>query len=266
MLWSKMITSVHNPRVQIVRKLLTQSKVRREQGEFVIEGVRLAEEAFYAGWEARLVLFTDRLDSRGRAMQNGFTARGVPTEQVSDVVMRAISQTETPQGILVVLAIRPMFLPNSPHFLLILDGIRDPGNMGTILRTAAAAGVEGVLLAPGCADAWSPKVVRAGMGAHFRLPIISLGWPELERFLIHSDSSLHVFLADSFTGIPYTQADFRPPLALIVGGEAVGASTDSISIAEDKVHIPMHGGSESLNAATAASILLFEVRRQRGQD
>jgi RNA methyltransferase, TrmH family len=265
-LWSKMITSVHNPRVQSVRRLVTQAKARREQGEFVIEGVRLAEEAFQADCEVRLVLFTEKLDSRGWAVQNSFTARGVPTEQVSDAVMHTVSQTETPQGILAVLAIRPMPLPNSPHFLLILDAIRDPGNMGTILRTATAAGVQGVLLAPGCVDVWSPKVVRAGMGAHFRLPIISMDWPELERFLIHSASSLHVFLADSSAGIPYTRADFRSPLALIVGGEAAGAGSESFSIAEDKVHIPMQGGSESLNAATAASILLFEVQRQRGQD
>ena len=125
--------------------------------------------------QRRLVLFTDKLDARGRAVLEGFTARGVPTEQVSDAVMHAISQTETPQGILAVLAIKPKPLPLLPNFLLILDGMRDPGNLGTILRTAAAAGVQGVLLAPGCADVWSPKVVRGGMGAHFRLPIESPG-------------------------------------------------------------------------------------------
>jgi TrmH family RNA methyltransferase len=260
-----MITSIHNPSIQTVRKLLAQSKTRREQGEFVIEGVRLSEEALHAGWTARLVLFTDKLDARGQAVLDGFNARGVPGEQVSYAVMHTISHTETPQGILAVLAIKPKALPPLPHFLLILDGIRDPGNLGTILRTAAAAGVQGVLLAPGCADAWSPKVVRAGMGAHFRFPIESLGWQELERTLTQSGSSLHIFLADSSAGIAYTQADFRPPLALIVGGEATGAGSESLSMAEAKVHIPMPGGSESLNAAVAASILLFEVQRQRSR-
>jgi TrmH family RNA methyltransferase len=101
------------------------------------------------------------------------------------------------------------------------------------------------------------------MGAHFRLPVESLGWPELTRTLVLSGSGLHVFLADSSAGIPYTQADFRPPLALIIGGEAAGAGSESLSITEAKVHIPMPGGSESLNAAAAASILLFEVQRQR---
>ena len=258
-----MITSVHNPTIQSVHKLLTQSKERREQQAFVIEGVRLAEDALQAAWEARLVLFTDHLDQRGQAVVDGFSARGVPVEPVSAAVMNAISDTETPQGILAVLAIMPLDLPPSPNFLLILDGLRDPGNLGTILRTAAAAGVQAVLLAPGCADAWSPKVLRAAMGAHFHLPILTLPWSELTHYFSQDGSNLRVFLADSDGGIPYTQSDFRPPLALIVGGEAAGAGERSFSLAKIKVHIPMPGGSESLNAAVAASILIFEVTRQR---
>ena len=260
-----MITSIHNPRVQSVRKLLAQSKTRHEQAEFIIEGVRLAEEALKAGWEAHLVLITNHLDERGKFVADEFRARGVSVEQVSNSVMDTISQTETPQGILIVLSIQALPFPASSHFILILDGMRDPGNMGSILRTAAAAGVQLVLLAPGCADAWSPKVVRTGMGAHFRLPIASRGWPEIKRTLIQTDPGLRVFLADSTAGVPFTQVDFRPPLAIIIGGEAAGAGAESQTIAEVKVHIPMLGGSESLNAAAAASILLFEVHRQRSE-
>jgi TrmH family RNA methyltransferase len=261
-----MITSVHNPRIQAVRKLQAQSRVRRKHGEFVIEGLRLAEEALNSNWQARLVLFTEQLDQRGQAVLAGFSARRVPTEQVSASVMAAISQTETPQGIVIVLAIKPLPLPASLHFVLILDGMRDPGNLGAILRTAVAAGVQVVLLAPGCTDAWSPKVLRAGMGAHFRLPILSQTWPELSDTLTQSGSNLHIYLADSSAGMPYTQADFRSPLALIIGGEAAGAGAESQSMAEKRVHIPMPGGSESLNAAAAASILLFEVQRQRSEE
>ncbi len=263
--WSGMITSNHNPKVQSVRKLLTQAKERKAQGAFVIEGVRLAEEALQSGWEARLVLYTDQLDPRGQAVVEGFSAKGISTEQVSSGVMKAISDTETPQGILAVLPIKPLAIPPSPNFLLILDGMRDPGNLGTILRSAAAVGVQAVMLTPGCADAWSPKVVRSGMGAHFRLPILHQGWSELHQTLSRWGSNLGVFLADSAGGTSYTQADFRSPLALIVGGEAAGAGEQSLSLAGTKVHIPMPGGSESLNAAVAASILLFEVRRQRSQ-
>ncbi len=260
-----MITSVHNPTAQSVRKLLAQAKERRVQGAFVIEGVRLSEEALLAGWEVQLVLFTDQLDQRGQAVVEDFSAKGISTEQVSSGVMKAISDTETPQGILAVLPMKPLPFPRSPNFMLILDGISDPGNLGTILRSAAAAGVQGVLLTPGCADAWSPKVLRAGMGAHFHLPIQHQGWVELTQTLSKWGSTLQIFLADSAGGTTYTQADFRPPVALIVGGEASGAGEQSLSLAAIKVHIPMPGGSESLNAAVAASILLFEVQRQRNQ-
>jgi len=258
-----MITSVHNPKVQMVRKLLAHTKRRREEQAFVIEGVRLAEESLHAEWSARQVFYTGQLDERGKAVVDGFSARGTPAEQVTEAVMKAVSETETPQGLLVVLTVRTLPLPPAPNFLLILDGVRDPGNLGTVLRTAAAAGVQAVLLTPGCADAWSPKVLRAGMGAHFRLPIHSLEWKEIKQILGALANRVRVYLADPAAGIPYTNADFRSPMALIVGGEAAGAGAESVSLADETVHIPMPGGSESLNAGIAASILLFEAVRQR---
>jgi TrmH family RNA methyltransferase len=261
----KMITSVHNPKIQDVRRLLSQSKERRLRGECVVEGVRLAEEALGSGWEACLVLFNDRLDPRGQAIVDAFSSRGVAVEAVSDHVMESLSATETPQGVMVVLNSRPLPIPASLDFLLVLDGVRDPGNLGTILRTAAAAGVEAVFLSTDCVDELSPKVLRAGMGAHFHLPLLRLEWPELTSRLT-SFPSLHVYLADSSSGIAYTQVDFRSPLALIVGGEAAGAGNQAVSLAEREIHIPMPGGSESLNVAIASSILLFEVVRQRASE
>ena len=258
-----MITSVHNPRVQAIRKLQAQAKTRLEEQSFAIEGVRLAEEALQADWEATLVLFTDKLDTRGKAVVDGFSARGIPVEQVNDAVMHAVSETETPQGILVVLRLHPLAIPAVLNFILILDGMRDPGNLGTILRTAAAAGVQAVFLTPGSVDAFAPKVLRAGMGAHFRLPVHQLGWGEIKPVLKNPADRLQVYLADSAAGISYTQADFHSPVALIIGGEAAGAGSESVSLADAKVHIHMPGGSESLNAGIAASILLFEVVRQR---
>jgi len=260
-----MITSVHNPKIQMVHRLQSQVKARREEQAFVVEGVRLAEEVLQADWIAQQIFFTAQLDKRGKAVVEGFTARDVPIEQISQAVMEAVSATETPQGLLVVVSQQTLPLPDAPNFLLILDGLRDPGNLGTVLRTAQAAGVQGVLLAPGCADAWSGKVLRAGMGAHFHLPIHALGWSEIRHIVKKSPDRLMVYLADSTAGVSYTQAGFRSPLALIVGGEAAGAGTEALSLADEKVHIPMPGGSESLNAAIAASILLFEVVRQRAQ-
>ena len=162
-----MITSIHNPKIQAIRKLQTQVRARREDQKFVIEGVRLAEEALQAGWQAHELFFTDQLDERGKHVLVGFTNRGVPAEQVTQEVMKAVSDTETPQGILIVLSLQALPIPKVLNFILVLDAVRDPGNLGTILRTAAAAGVQAVLLAPGCVDAFAPKVMRAGMGHIF---------------------------------------------------------------------------------------------------
>jgi TrmH family RNA methyltransferase len=258
-----MITSIHNPRVQEVRKLLAQPKERREQGAFVVEGVRLTEEALRAGWKARLVLFTTRLDERGMQVVHGYASLGLPVEEVSEGVMKSVSETESPQGLLAILEQKSLPLPPALDYVLILDGIRDPGNLGTILRTSAATGVQLVLLAPGCVDAWSPKVLRSGMGAHFCLAVQSQDWQAIKRIIKSSGHGVKVYLADAAGEVQYTQANFREPLAIIVGGEAAGAGSEAAALADEKVTIPMPGGSESLNAAVAAGILLFEVTRQR---
>lgn len=254
-----MITSTANPKIKWVRQLQAHSRDRREAAAFVVEGVRLVEEALAAGWEAQLVLYTDDLSERGRLVLDGLAARGAPLEQVSAEVLHAASDTETPQGLLAVLSQRLLPLPPAPDLVFIPDRVRDPGNLGTMLRTAAAAGVGAVFCPPETVDAFSPKVLRAGMGAHFRLPIHSLDWDEIAPQL----SPLQVYLAAMDEGLPCTQADFRPPLALIVGSEAEGAGPQATRLANASVHIPMPGGGESLNAAIAAGILLFEILRQR---
>jgi TrmH family RNA methyltransferase len=242
-----------------VRSLQASSRERRAEGVFVVEGVRLAEEALAAGWEARLALYTDELSERGRRILDGFAAVGAPVEAVAPNVMRAAADTETPQGLLVVLAQRTLPLPVALDFAFVPDRMRNPGNLGTMLRTAAAAGVQAVLCPPETVDAFAPKVLRAGMGAHFRLPVHSLPWEQIAARL----QPLHSFVAAVEQGPRYDEADFRAPLALIVGGEAEGAGPDARRLAVDHVHIPMPGGSESLNAAIAACILMFEVVRQR---
>ena len=149
-------------------------------------------------------------------------------------------------------------MPQSPNFILIPDQIRDPGNLGTLLRTADGAGVQTVFLPPETTDAFAPKAVRAGMGAHFRLSIQPKSWEEIHQLT----EGLQVFLAD-MDGRSCWETDFRQPLALIIGGEAEGASEEAQKLASQKVSIPMNGKIESLNAAAAGSVLLFEVVRQR---
>lgn len=260
-----MINSVHNPKIQLVRRLQAQSKDRRQEESFVVEGVRLVEEALQSKWEIRLVLYTETLSERGLALVDTFTARDIPAELVSPHVMQAAAHTDTPQGLLAVLALKSLPLPDAADFLLIPDGLRDPGNLGTLLRTAAAAGVQAVLLPPGSADPFAPKVLRSAMGAHFRLPILSMEWTKIQAYLKPSTpaSAFTVYLADAKGELAYTQADFRTPAALLIGGEAAGTGSQAAQLADQRLHIPMPGGMESLNAAVAAAVLMFEVVRQR---
>ena len=254
-----MITSTHNSKIQLVRGLLGRSKERGEAGAFVAEGVRLVEEALAAEWPFRFVLAGESLSKRGRALVTTLQARGMEVEIIANNLVKSVSETETSQGILAVLEASRLPVPPSLSFALILDQIRDPGNMGTLLRTAAAAGVQAVFLPPETAEAFAPKVVRAGMGAHFRLPIHALTWDEIRAHI----GGLQIHLADIDGAISYWQADFRSPLALIVGGEAEGASQPARELATSTVTIPMPGDTESLNAAAAGAILMFEVVRQR---
>jgi TrmH family RNA methyltransferase len=256
-----LITSTQNPKIKWVRLLQADPQARREEGVFVIEGVRLAEEALAAGWPARLVLHTEDISPRSQAVVEGFAAKGATVEGVSAQVMRHASDTQTPQGVLAALGMQPRPLPQAPGLVLIADGIRDPGNLGSMLRTAAAAGVEAVLVSAGGVEVYAPKVVRAAMGAHFRLPVGSLFWEEIATYV--KQANLRVYLADAEAGEAYTRCDLRAPLGLIVGGEAEGAGEAARRLAEVILHIPMASGVESLNAAAATAVLLFEVKRQR---
>ena len=176
-----MITSTHNPKLKLVRALQGRAKERRETGAFFAEGVRLVEEAIISNWGFRFVLYDETLNERGRSQVEDLRSRGVDVEEISTSLMKSLSETESPQGILAVLELTNLPIPNSPNFILIPDKIRDPGNLGTLLRTAAAAGVQAVLLPPETTDAFAPKVVRSGMGAHFRLPIHSMSWDEINQ-------------------------------------------------------------------------------------
>jgi TrmH family RNA methyltransferase len=255
-----MITSAQNPKLKLARALMGRPKERRDANAFAAEGVRLVEEALAADWPFRFALAGETLNARGQALVKNLKAKSVEVEQITDALLGSISETETSQGILAILDHSPLAIPQPLHFVLILDQIRDPGNLGTLLRTAAAAGAQAVFLPPETTDAFAPKAVRAGMGAHFRLPVRAAGWDEIQRF--SESAQLRVLLAD-MDGASCWQTDLRLPLALIVGGEAEGASEQARRLAHDKISIPMPGGSESLNAGIAGAILMFEVVRQR---
>lgn len=253
-----MITSSQNPKLKLVRSLMGRARERREANAFVVEGVRLIEEAVTAGWKFQFALYSDGLSDRGQDLLKVLIAHRIDVEEVAGDLLQKLSDTETPQGILAVLEFSNLKLPETLDFVLIPDQIRDPGNLGTLIRTAVATGVQAILLPPDTTDPFSPKAVRSGMGAHFRLPIHELTWEEIKT---HT-AGLNVFLAD-MNGAPCWEADLRTPLALIVGSEAEGASEAGRNLATQKLSLPMAGKVESLNAGVAGSVLMFEVVRQR---
>jgi TrmH family RNA methyltransferase len=263
-----MITSVANEKVKYVRSLYRR-RARYRERHFVIEGIRLVEEALRAGIVPALVFYSAGVDDTpdGRELLVEMQKRGSPAFAVSEKVMKAMSDTVSPQGMLAVVPFVELAPPPvlsiaegpRPSLVLVVDQLRDPGNLGTILRSANAAGVEQVILAPKTVDPYNPKVVRGAMGAHFRLPIVALSWPEIAAAL----ADVQILLADARAEQAYYEADWTQPSALIIGGEAQGASRQARELAATTITIPMHGSTESLNAAVAASIILFEAARQR---
>lgn len=257
---TRMISSAQNAKVKLVRALSGRARDRREAGAFLAEGVRLVEEALATGWPFRFVLYGSGVSDRGRELVRRLAANGVETEEVSEPLIRALGDTETPQGLLAVLDLQTLPLPRAPELVLVPDQVREPGNLGVLLRTAAAAGAQAAWLPPETTDAFSPKALRAGMGAQFRLPIRTMTWNEIQA--ASRTAGLAVVLA-AMDGEPCWDADLRGPLALIVGGEAEGAGEQARNVASRRIGIPMPGGMESLNAGSAGAILLFEAVRQR---
>jgi RNA methyltransferase, TrmH family len=183
-------------------------------------------------------------------------------ETSSDLLQR-ISETDQPQGILAIMPIPHLVSPNHLDFILVLDSIRDPGNAGTILRTAAAAGVQAVWLAPGCTDVYAPKVMRSAMGAHFHLAIEMKTWQEIAE--LADVNRIQLYLADSAGGKAHHTVDLSQPVGLVICNEAEGPSTGARAAVKQLIHIRMPGEFESLNAGIAAAILMFEVVRQRNR-
>lgn len=259
-----MITSFQNERVKLAHALQNQVKTRRKENRIALEGLRLLRDALINGFQPDFILYdgeqydpasllTDDMppDIAAHVMMNAFPA--LPE------IMQHLSDTETPQGVIGVFATPQVALPQPLDRLLILDAIRDPGNLGTILRTAAGAGVGGVLMSPGCADAWNPKALRAGMGAHFRIAALEASWTRIAVLC----QDVTVLLADMVGERAYDAVDWRSPWALIIGSEAHGASPEAEALARLRTYIPMADATESLNAAAAAAVFLFEAARQR---
>ena len=252
-----MITSSTNPKVKYVKRLQNDRRFRHLEHTFVVEGTRWLSELIPHSPEPRQTFYTEKWLETADNAQILQQIKGLK-QVVDQSVMAAMSATEAAPGVLSLLPMSALPLPSNPKLFLILDGVANPGNMGTMLRTAGAAGVDGVFLAPGCVDLYNPKVVRGGMGIHLRLPILRLDWDEIARRV----AGFGVWLAVVTDGVAYTAVNWQQPSALIIGNEANGVGEDAERLANGRLTIPMHAQTESLNAAVAAAIILFEAVKE----
>ena len=252
------ITSAANPRFKFA-KSLQRRRNRRQQQQILLEGERLIADSLSAGFPPALFFFTPDAEQRHAQLLARAASAGAQMLLIEPQLFAELSDTVTPQGVIAVTPI-PQIPPGDRGLALILERVRDPGNLGTLLRTAAAADVDQVIMLPGATDPWSPKALRAGMGAHFRIAIRQARNAEQARSWLPNHA---IYFADAHSGLPYTEVDWTRPSALILGGETDGA--EIVTLWEDviPIAIPMARDVESLNVAMAGGIILFEAARQR---
>ena len=251
------ITSAKNPMVQRLRELKS-AKARRESGLFLVEGEVMIREAMKCGLAIREAVADE--SQEGFAQELAAFAR---VAIVSRSLLESICDTRTPQGVCAAFAIpEQTALEEMPDRIVALDGVQDPGNVGTIWRTADAAGFEGILLGSGSADPLSPKVQRAAMGSGFRLPFCHAE-QLAESLLALRERGYHVFASDLSGADFYARPDSGERFVLVIGNEARGISDAVREAADCRVKLPMRGGAESLNAAVAAGIMMYELMRGR---
>ncbi len=265
--------------LQATLRDLQRRKARGRRGLAIVEGVRLIEEALGAGLKFRGALVAPDLDrtARGSALRAELGRHAVPVEQVSARTLEQLADTETPQGILAVVEPRkwiPDELPVGDRGVaLVIDGVQDPGNVGTLIRTAHALGAAGTVVLRGSADVLSPKALRAAMGATFRHPVVALddgafiAWARKRGLTLWAAAAdgapLHRALASGGRGTGEGGRADAGPIGVIVGNEGAGIRPHLNAVSTRRVAIPLAQGAESLNVAVAAGILLYEVLRGR---
>ena len=265
-----MITSTANAQVKELARLMKKGRARNEARVFIVEGPRMAGELFRdPDWRGRIAKV---YLSESYAVKNGKEReeleRTVKMEILSDAVFAHVSATKTPQGILAVVRRRTYEMadvlgPDPAHaHVLVLDDLQDPGNLGTIFRTAEAAGVTGLILSSGCVDIYNPKTVRSTMGAVLRMPFLQV--EDVAGTIIElKKAGIRTYAAHLGGDRIYVEADYSSGCAFLIGNEGNGLRPEVAECADQRIIIPMQGQAESLNAAVAASVLMFEVSRQR---
>lgn len=251
------ITSAKNPVVRDLKSLSTR-KGREASGRFLVEGEVMLREALKCGLKIRELL----ADEASAALAEEFAALGARACLVPRSLLEAVCETKTPQGVCASFDVPlPLPLESAPARIVALDGVQDPGNVGTIWRTTDAAGLSGILFGGGCADPLSPKVQRAAMGSGFRVPFMTA--EDLPAALVELKSRGWTVLASDLRGADfYQRPDPGEKFVLVIGNEARGISDATRETATALVKLPMRGGAESLNAAVAAGIMMYELMRE----
>lgn len=268
-----MIESMANKQTKQIQKLMKQSRARKQEQCFVVEGWKMVAEALMRDLVLHLYVKESETDTYEHKLQEsgcGTLSSGVPIDFVRDSLFLQLSNTVTPQGILATVKI--------PYYdwqdvatgqaggiyeeakLLVLEDIQDPGNMGTILRTAEGAGMSGVILSKGCVDIFNPKVVRSTMGALFRVPFFVCE-DIVSRIKELQEQGFSFYAAHLQGQEDFTRVSYQGKLGILIGNEAKGLSREMSELADVKVKIPMEGELESLNAAVSAALFAYEVHR-----
>ena len=257
-----MLTSTQSPLVKLFKKLQT-AKDRRETQLFLLEGTHLIEEACAVNYPLQTVCCTEKWQEHHPELWSQLVATEARVELVSDEVIRSIATSVNPDGIVAIAPRLALEQPPIPARLtLVLSKIQDPGNLGTIIRTAAAVGVDGLWVSQDSVDLDNPKVLRASAGQWFRLAMgVSDNLPEL--IASYKQEGVQIVSTTSHTQTSYWDVKLTKPTLILLGNEGAGLSEDLAALANLQVMIPMSVRVESLNVATAAALMLYEVRRQR---
>ena len=258
----KIIESTSNP---IIKKALSlhMRKNRKKHQQFLLEGMRGIQDMLSEASQIDIILYEKRIASLpgGESLILKWKEAGIKSAQVSENIMKKIAETQTPQGVLAIVDL-PGYdfneIIRDSHYVLLLDEIQDPGNMGTLIRSAEAAGFDAVIMTPGCTDPFSTKCIRAATGAVLHIPVFELksteeAWEKLRQ------NQYRILGAALEDGKAYTMETYEPPLVLIIGNEARGINSTLQAQMDGAITIPMKGKTQSLNAAIAGSVLMFHV-------
>lgn len=257
-----MITSLSNQQIKQISQLQKKAKLRNELGQFVIEGMKMYKEIpseYIVATYVSESFYNEKIKNDGVCVYN--------YEIVSDKIFSGISETITPQGIMAIVK-QPVYnfnniIKKESATLLFLDDLRDPGNLGTIVRTAEGAGIDGIVLSKESVDMFNPKVIRSTMGAIYRMPFIyekDLASTIKNKYI---DNGFVMYAAHLQGAKDYSKIDYPKKTGIIIGNEANGISKEVIDVVENMIKIPMEGQVESLNAAISAALIIYEVYRQK---